>query len=48
MRNVPIIRVFTALLGQINARALRSQSDGFIGNIISGLSDAFRTVAPVN
>ena len=47
MRHVPVIRVFTAFLGKIDPGALGTQQDGFVGNIVSGLGNALRTVGPI-
>ena len=47
MGDVPIVRVFAALLGQINPGALRSQRNGFVGKVVAGLRNAFRPVAPI-
>jgi len=47
VRYLPIIRVLAPIMREIYARALGTQQNGFVGGIISGLSDTLRAGFPV-
>jgi hypothetical protein len=48
MGDVPVVRAFSAGLGEIGAGALGAQQNGLIGHVVAGLGDAFGAQAPVD
>ncbi len=48
MREVPVVGVLAALLGEVRTGAGRAQQDRLVHDVVTGLGDALRPQAPVD
>ena len=48
MRDVPVVRMFAAFLGKIHTRARRSEQNGFITHIITGLGNTYYSMGQID